>query len=515
MRAAERSQYVRGPISPVSAPAVPRVPPGREPRDGDTLVEDRGGNEAGIEGSLGPEGVAGRRQQRHASETPWSRWTWSIGAAALLVRVLAVVVQPLKLSDDDADYQRLAISLATGHGWGVSHVAPGGGPTAFRPPLFPLAMAGVYKVFGVHLIAARLFEAVVGSLAVVVLTVLTWMLWGRRVALVAGVLAAVFPPLVIASASLMSESIAVPLEISCLFSMFVYRRNGRIRWAVLSSALLGLLVLARTEAIVLIIPLALLAIVRRRPRGSTGLAAPAIPTSGTTLRWRALLGPLVVVIATVVVLVPWEIRDRMVMGAWIPLTTQSGYVLAGTYNHTSATDPRYPGAWRPANYDPALAKLIADHPHADEVQLDHLLETSAVDYARSHPAYLGTVFLQNTLRLFDLWSFSTASTSTNSSYGYPGLWGDLEELSALVALALALVGVVLGRDRGDRTQRRIPLAYWLAPLILWVSTVFQEAFPRLRALIDPFLLQLSAVALVAFADRLLRRFPRLLEVIGR
>src|SRR5437660_594771 len=55
-----------------------------------------------------------------------------VGLVALAVRVVVVLVthRSFALINDAADYNRLAISLAGGHGFGVSHVAPGGGPGA-------------------------------------------------------------------------------------------------------------------------------------------------------------------------------------------------------------------------------------------------------------------------------------------------------------------------------------------------------------------------------------------------
>lgn len=415
-----------------------------------------------------------------ALSEPWCRWTWLVGLLALVVRVIVVAVQPMALLNDSADYQRLAVSLAHGHGFGSSHFAPGGGPTALRPPLFPLAVSVVYKVVGVHLTSARLVAAVAGALAVVLLTALTWLLWGRAIGLTAGVIAAIFPPQIMASTSLMSEALALPLEIAVLLAAVAYRGSGRVGYLWGAGAGLGLLVLTRPSLAVLVVPLILL-LYRRRPS------------------LRGLMPAGVVLLAGVVVVTPWLVRDRLTMHNWVPVTTQSGYVLAGTYNATSAHDPRFPAAWRPANADPSIARLLADHPHADEVKTDALLQSAAVTYLRHHPAYEATVLVQNTLRLFDLASLNDTRAATFSEYGYGSPWGTLEIGSGWVVLALAIAGLFA------RAWRRVPLGIWLAPLLLWLSTVALQAVPRFRAVIDPFLIQLAAVALVgavrALSDR--------------
>ena len=411
---------------------------------------------------------------------PWCRATALVGLVALAVRVGVVLAQPVQLHNDAADYQRLAVSLATGHGFGVSHFAPGGGPTALRPPLFPLALAAFYKVVGTHLLAARLAGAALGAMGVVLLVVVTWLLAGRRVGLVAGALAAVFPPQVMAATSLMSEAVAVPLELGAVLLAVLYRRTGRVRWATGCGVALGLLVLTRPSLAVLIVPVVAL-LYRRGPASRPWAATGAVLLAGT------------------MVVVPWVVRDRVTMHTWVPVTTQSGYVLAGTYNATAAQDGRFPAAWRPANFDPADAALLARHPRAGEAQTDGLLQSAALHYLSVHPAYLAEVAFQNSRRLFDLVPSSEVRADTTSEYGYPSGWGIAEMASGLVLLALSLVALAFP------TPRRLPIGFLAAPVLLWWSTAVLQAVPRFRAVIDPFLLVLAAMALVALRDRWARR----------
>ncbi|HJT02742.1 MAG TPA: glycosyltransferase family 39 protein [Pseudonocardiaceae bacterium] len=415
-----------------------------------------------------------------ALSEPWCRWTWLVGLLAFVVRVTVVAVQPVKLFNDSADYQRLAVSLAHGHGFGMTQVAPGGGPTAFRPPLFPLALGALYKVIGVHLAGARLVEALAGAIAVVLLTVVTWLLWGRAIGLTAGVAAAVFPPQLMASTSLMSESLALPLEMATLLAALAYRRSGRIGYAWGAGAGLGLLVLTRPSLAVLVVPVIIL-LYRHRPS------------------LRALAAAGVVVLAGVFVVTPWLVRDRLTMHAWIPLTTQDGYVLSGTYNPASAADPRFPGIWRPPVSVPSLQRLMAAHPHAGEVETSALLQSAALHYLRQHPSYEVTVVVQNTLRLFDLAPLNETRSATYSDYGYGAPWGNLEIVSGWAVLALAIAGVL------TRAGRRTPIAIFLAPVLLWLGTIVFQSVPRFRAVIDPFLIEFAAVAIVSTARAVLRR----------
>lgn len=416
-------------------------------------------------------------------QAPWCLATALVGLVALAVRVSVVLIQPIQLHNDAADYQRLAVSLATGHGFGLSHFAPGGGPTALRPPLFPLFLGALYKVVGTHVLAGRLAGAVLGALAVVLVVVVTWLLCGRAAGLVAGGLAAVFPPQVMATTSLMSESLALPLELAAVLGALVYRRTGRTRWAAASGVALGLLVLTRPSLAVLAVPLAFL-LYRRRP-------AP-----------RQLASLAALVLAGMAVVAPWIVRDRVVMHAWVPVTTQSGYVLAGTYNATSADDRRFPAAWRPADLDPADARLVTGLRGAGEVRTGAALQSAAFHYLSAHPSYLVTVAADNSRRLFDLVSISEVQADTTSEYGYPTGWGSAEMVSGPVLLVVALGGLATAAGR------RLPYVWLAAPVLLWWSTVVLQAVPRFRAVIDPFLLTLAALALVSVGGSVRRRLAR-------
>lgn len=403
-----------------------------------------------------------------------------IGLLALAVRVAVVLLtrHSFLLINDAADYSRLGASLASGHGFGVTHVAPGGGPTALRPPAFPLLVAAVYWLLGTHVLAARLVGAALGAVTAVLVAVLVGQLAGdRRQALTAGVLSAVFPPMVIASTSVMSEGLFVPLSLGVMVCALAYRQGGGARWLALSGLLLGLATLTRPIGAVLLVPVAVLVFTRaRRPgRARAAIAAAALA-----------LAPCVA----------WEIRDVVVLHHVIPLTTQDGYFLAGTYNASSAHDRDQPGIWIVPTQDPATARLVAAHPRADEVRLNHLLQRSALDYLSDHPGYLATVLAYNFLRTFDLTSLSFEQAAIRGEYGYGSAAGTAEFVSTLAILVLALVGVARG------ALRRWPVGVWIAPLLLLAVTLPTRGNPRFRAPVDPYLV---AIASGAFAPA--RRRP--------
>ncbi|HZT66392.1 MAG TPA: glycosyltransferase family 39 protein [Acidimicrobiales bacterium] len=402
-------------------------------------------------------------------------WWWAVAGAlaiALALRVGLVLATPhLPLVNDPADYQRLAVSIAHGHGYGRSAVAPAGGPSAFRPPLYPYLLGWFYWLVGVHRGAARIVQAVIGTGTVALVGALAHRFWGRAAALAALAIAALYPPLWLAGGQMLSESVALPLELGAVLAALASGRSAR-RWAWLLAAgvMTGMGILDRPDSAVLLAPVVL-------------LARPLLPFSWR--RWAA--GSALVVVAAGLVLVPWLVRDARVMGHFVPLTTQAGLVASGTYNDTAAHDRLHPAAWRPTNFVPEYVPLI----RGDEYHLERALRTAAVDYARAHPGYVARVVYWNLRRLFE----TTGPSQTRASWqanGYSPGWADLAFTGFWVVAALAVIGAATGAGRA-------PPAVWLVPVLLVVVTVPLLGESRLRLGIDPFLALLAGPGLLAVA----------------
>ncbi|HVA42827.1 MAG TPA: glycosyltransferase family 39 protein [Acidimicrobiales bacterium] len=409
-----------------------------------------------------------------------------LGTALVLRVVWLVATRHLILVNDPADYQRLAVSIAAGHGFGRTVVAPGGGPTAFRPPLWPLFLAGLYWLVGVHVTVARAVEVVLGTLSVGLVGVLAAQLWSRGPARVAMGLAAVYPPLLLAGGSLLSESLSLPLELGTLAAALAARRSPRpARWILACGVGCGLDILCRPDSFVLLVPVCLLVAV---PWMSPGRAAPAV----------------VVVLAGLTV-TPWLIRDAVVMHHFVPVTTQGGLVASGTYNATSAEDPLHPAEWRPADLVPGYLPLL----RGDEVTEEAALRRASLHYIAEHPLYPLRASGWNLLRLFDLTGLSDPRASWAANGYGPGL-ADLDAVGLAGVVLLGLIGVSSSLGRSSRGEGAWPSRpgtwpVWLAPFLLAAVTVPVLGESRLRVGIDPFLILAAVPGVWAVGQAFTRR----------
>src|SRR4051794_40429032 len=105
------------------------------------------------------------------------RWhLLAIFAAAVALRVLAVVYFYEAPRNDPADYHGLAERVARGEGYTYG----AGRPTAFRVCGYPLFLATMYRVFGPDWYHAELVQAVVGGGTVLLTVALAGLVVGRR-----------------------------------------------------------------------------------------------------------------------------------------------------------------------------------------------------------------------------------------------------------------------------------------------------------------------------------------------
>jgi 4-amino-4-deoxy-L-arabinose transferase-like glycosyltransferase len=408
-------------------------------------------------------------------------------AAAFVLRLAYVDATPdYTLRHDAVDYDVHARSIAQGEGF--SKTLAHGRPTAFRPPGYPFFLGAVYHVFKAdrdpvkeRARVARIAQAFVGTALVALVGVIAAQLWGSVAALVALGLAAIYLPLILVGGAVMSEPLFDVLMLASLAAVLAYRRSRhRYAWALLAGVLGGLAALTRAQALILLIPLAI-AVWDRRP-----------------WRARAALGPpLVLVLAALLTITPWTIRNARELHAFVPISTQFGSALAGTYNDAARADSQNPAAWQGIRHVPDYAHLFNRVGETNEAVLERELRSASLHYIAEHPTYVAKVAWWNTRRMLDLAglrrSRATAATITIDHF-----WADRGILCFWIFAALAVAGAFTAM------ARRAPWYVWAMPVLMFLSVVFLVVeTPRYRTPIDPFLVLLATAALVTAARRVL------------
>jgi 4-amino-4-deoxy-L-arabinose transferase-like glycosyltransferase len=264
---------------------------------------------------------------------------------------------------DEPDYHAHALDISEGRGF----LSPKGEVTAYRPPLYPIVLAGLYSITGPDPDAARALQVILGGVIVLLVYALATQLFSVRVGLVAAALAAVNPGLVYMSALIMTENLYVILMLLMLMVLVREWRNprGTIGGYVLAGVLAGLCSLTRPTAFTVALLMACVTLVFARER------------FGTRFRQAA-----VYVLLTVAVVLPWSIRNYVQMDAWVTFTTHGGITFYESNNMLNYEVPEFRGiVVLPRRAVPDWDK-ISDLP---EVEHDRAGWRMGIEFIREHP----------------------------------------------------------------------------------------------------------------------------------
>ncbi|OGO50313.1 MAG: hypothetical protein A2148_06480, partial [Chloroflexi bacterium RBG_16_68_14] len=243
-------------------------------------------------------------------------WLGGLSLAGLALRLTWVLyTDTIPLGGDPHWYYVVGINLAQGFGFvtatnGLFEVPGPGEPTAFWSPAYPFALAGLFKLFGVSITAAKVFNAVLGALTIPFVYGLGSAIFSRRVGLAAAGLFAVFPNAIAWTPLLFPEQLFVLLFVAALWLLVAFPMTERSPWTLAAGfgVLVALATLTRGQGAVLV-PIAVLYWLGR---------------SG----WRpALRATAVSLLAAAAVTAPWTIRNAVELHAFIPISTNSAAAL--------------------------------------------------------------------------------------------------------------------------------------------------------------------------------------------
>jgi 4-amino-4-deoxy-L-arabinose transferase-like glycosyltransferase len=407
--------------------------------------------------------------------------------AALAIRVAYVQNVSFKPINDASIYNILGSSVARTGGYDLGHTSGSGaggsrGPTAYFPPAFPYYLAGVDILTGhqaggrpaIH--DYRLAQTVLGTAAVGLLGLVALEAFGPGIALIAMILAAVYPVFIESDGTLVAENLLIVFELAAIWTALRGRRSDRpYAWIAATGVLTGLATLTHENAALLLLPL--------------GFAvAAAVPT-----RARAVA---LLLACTALTILPWTIRNAVELHHFVPVSDETGITLVGTYNPDSAAFKPVPYKWRffwKISEDQHLRRTAGRY---TEVELGSKLESQALHYIGAHPLSPLKVAYHNTLRLFELagsyaWHASALAVGMHISNARTGV------VSFWIMCVLALIGLF------TRAARRAPRWLWAIPVLFALSVVFVNVeTPRFREPIDPFFVLLAGCAVATAIERL-------------
>jgi 4-amino-4-deoxy-L-arabinose transferase-like glycosyltransferase len=367
----------------------------------------------------------------------------------------------------------IGVSLATGHGF-ASPFRVDTGPTAWMTPVYPLILAGIFRIFGTYTFASFLAAAMLNILATTFACIPIYAagqrIGGKAVAAGAAWLWAVFPNAIqVPSTSMWDASIAALLAATILWATIALAQSARTRlddW--MGYGLLWGFALMTTATLAGVLPFLFgwLAYRRRKEHRTHWVAK-----------------PLLALVMAGLCCAPWAIRNYVVFHAFIPLRSILGLQL-----------------WAGNNPDAQEIWLGTQHPIHDGVERQRYVdlgevaymkevEHNAIRYMIAHPRREADLIQA---RFMDFWSGGTPHPLEDYTRAR-SLWFRFVLIFNLVIAVGGAVGILAMLTK--RNACWFPLAVF--PIVLPWAYYLTVVLPRYSLPVDPAMLLLTAVAVWA------------------
>ena len=191
---------------------------------------------------------------------------WLIALALRLLYIFQIADAPfydLRLGDAEA-YHRWALKIAAGDWFS--------GGVFYQAPLYPYCLAAIYRLFGDGVTAVRVVQAVIGATSCALLASAGMSLFSDRRGAFAGLLLAVYPGAIFLD-GLLEKSALVTFLTAALLALLASSAPTTTRRWLAAGIVLGLLSLARENALLLAAPIVLWAWLGPFQSRATAIAA--------------------------------------------------------------------------------------------------------------------------------------------------------------------------------------------------------------------------------------------------
>jgi len=333
---------------------------------------------------------------------------------------------------------------------------------SFKPPLYALMLAGTYFVFGEDSFAVALIQGFIGAITCLLIYCVGKSLYNRKTGVIAASILAVYPYLAFQVLTITDTTLGTFLLVACV--CLLYKVVEQPDWINKTAVgiLLGATVLCRANMLAFL-PLALFWVVLFQP----------------WQRMYALKVACFIGAVSILVLVPWSVRNSMLHKGLVILGTNGGYTF---WQSNNPFTEKYISM--KTDLDPISQEFDWNWigwKNMSETERDRWFYKQGLRFICEKPTEL--IKLAR-LKFISLWSWNlfpeSDSELKNAIYKYS--YGPI--------LVLGLVGIILSSNKWRKTSLLVILAFSFSI----VYTVFYGK-SIYRAPLDPFLIVFSAYTL--------------------
>jgi Dolichyl-phosphate-mannose-protein mannosyltransferase len=310
------------------------------------------------------------KHQSGISSSSTSRYVFiAIVAVGIALRLFFAINASPDLVDDENSYTELANEMLMGRGYSTLD----GHPTAGRPPLYPMLLTAMLWVFKGAYMPIRLLQIALNLLTIYWIYHLAqrWKPDKPHYAIWAAGLLLLNLSQIHYASRLFSETLFTTLLVGGLFywDRSCKTQSARSRDAAYSGVLLGLASLTRAVGLGIPFLLAAYALTRRRNRMQCAI----------------------LLTAAIAVIMPWTVRNALVMGHFVPVSTKMGFAMWQGMNPDSR-------GFGYSNYDEI--KKVHGPDVVDEVVKSRMLTNDALQSIAADPLRFMRLGVQKVLWFF-------------------------------------------------------------------------------------------------------------------
>lgn len=371
------------------------------------------------------------------------RSMWMIFVVALALRLIYVIFCPQLDGSELSDawvYDGIAKSIASGEG-----------TTDVRwAPLYPQFLSCIYRIFGSSFFAVRIVQSVISSLTCMFIYLIGKEVFGKRIGLIAGWLAVLYPAFISYSGLVLSETLTAFLIVISLYVLIrAVRLSNNVMFGI-CGLFLGLLALCRAEMLLLPIFIFVGMIMK-------------IPD-----RKKAIMGCIIISVVMGVVIAPRTIRNYKLYKRIIPITVGLGRQLwIGSYHED----------WGEWHYDKEPIKTLYEN--CSQIEINDNLMVLALQNIKQNPLLYVKFSIK---KFFRFWIGSHSNTFKGMQMSFDQANRDMEYgvFAGKMLMLLLNLGIVVLGFLGMFMSKKSLGCYFLMSVIVYKVVLHMVLFSTLR-----------------------------------
>jgi len=363
-------------------------------------------------------------------------------------------------------WDEIASNLISGKGYLIQNpFNPGDIPYySWRPPAFPLFLAGIYTVFGHKFIYAKIGLAMVSTLSVLLGYFIAKRIFNPFTARLTAIAMAIYPTFIFFTGYLAPETLTLFLILLTIFFLISSVNNHGNIYAFFAGLSLGCTVMCRTIMSLFFIFIFIWLLIYKSKKEI----------------WKRFF---IIIIGMLIIILPWVVRNYKIHRTIVFHSTDAGQALFINNN---------PESFKIEPSGTAFAYNPSEFLHISEVETCRIFKKRAKDFIIHHPA---TYLIYVGKRFLNFWR-PIPYTVSGPGQSYSHLHQIISGIYTIPVFIFALIGLFYS----IRDWRKFFILY---ALIFYYSGTYilVRAIIRYRMPIEPFLIMFAAYGIAALWER--------------